>query len=129
MHTWELIFIQSRANDGWYSEDALPTHVWAWPQETWLKKRRRELRSEEKEREGWPIRGQSETSGTTEAHQPTYDNGRDHLPLAPLLLGEDVPAEVRRALREAGSREAAELPMDRYGLARADTGALTDIAA
>ena len=129
MNTWELIFIQSRANYGWYSEDALPTHVWAWPKETWLKKRRRELRSEEKEREGWPIRAHSEMSGTGEAHTSTNDNGRDHLSLVPLLLGEDVPAEVRRALREGRSREAAELLMDRYGLDRADAGALTDIAA
>ena len=129
MNTWELIFIQSRANNGWYSEDALPTHVWAWPQGTWLKKRLRELRSEEKEREGWPFRGQSERSGTGQAHAPTNDNGRDHFSLTPLLLGEDVPAEVRHALSKGRSREDAEFPMDRYSPDRAGAGALTDIAA
>ncbi len=127
MNTWELIFIQSRANDAWYSEDALPTHVWAWPEGTWLKKRLRELRSGEKEREGWPIRGYSERAGTGEAL--TNHDARDHFSLAPLLLGEDVPAEVRRALHEDRSREADGVLMDRYGLARAGAGALTDIAA
>ncbi|HKA33323.1 MAG TPA: hypothetical protein VKH64_08935 [Candidatus Binatia bacterium] len=129
MNTWELIFIQSRANDGWYSEAALPTHVWAWPEQTWLKKRLRELRCEEKEREGWPIRGHSERAGSGEAHTPTHDDARDHFSLMPLLLGEDVPAEVRRALNEGRSREAAGMSMDRYKLDRADAGALTDIAA
>ncbi len=123
MNTWELIFIQSRANDGWYSEDALPTHVWAWPKETWLKKRLRDLRSEEKDRDGWPIRGHSLVP-----HTPaTSGNGGDHFSLVPLLLGEDVPAEVRRALHEVRSREDAGVLMDRYD--RADAGALTDIAA
>jgi hypothetical protein len=127
MNTWELIFIQSRANDGWYNEDALPTHVWAWPKETWLKKRLRELRSEEKDRDGWPIRGHYERSGTGEAHTPRNDNARVHFSLVPLLLAEDVPAEVRRALHEVRSREDAGVLMDRYD--RADAGALTDIAA
>lgn len=46
---WRLIFSQSPANDGWYDEESLPTHVWAWPQDTWLKKRTRELREGEKD--------------------------------------------------------------------------------
>ena len=45
---WRLIFLQSPANDGWYDEDSLPTQVWAWPQDTWLKKRLHELRNEQK---------------------------------------------------------------------------------
>lgn len=44
---WRLIFSQSPANEGWYDEESLPMHVWAWPQDTWLKKRTRELREEE----------------------------------------------------------------------------------
>ena len=47
---WRLIFSQSHANDGRYDEESLPTQVWAWPQDTWLKKRTRELREEQKSR-------------------------------------------------------------------------------
>jgi hypothetical protein len=47
---WRLIFLQSPANDGWYDEESLPTQVWAWPQDTWLKKRTRELREEQRNR-------------------------------------------------------------------------------
>jgi hypothetical protein len=126
MNTWEFIFIQSRANDGWYSEDALPTHFWAWPKETWLKKRLHDLRSAEKDRDGWPIRGHS---AVTHA-RPTSDNGGDHFSLVPLLMAEpDLPAEARRALREGRRHEAAELLMNRYGLNCADAGTLTDVAA
>ena len=46
---WKLIFSQSPANHGWYDEESLPTQVWAWPQDTWLKKRTRELRDQEKD--------------------------------------------------------------------------------
>jgi hypothetical protein len=45
---WRLIFLQSPANNGWYDEQALPTQVWAWPQDTWLKKRLSELREKQK---------------------------------------------------------------------------------
>lgn len=132
MNTWELIFIQSRANDGWYSEDALPTHVWAWPKETWLKKRLRDLRSAGKDRDGWPIRAHSaEASAAGEMHPPaTNDNASGHFSLVPLLLAEaDLPVEARRALREGRRHDAAELLMNRYGLNCADAGALTDVAA
>jgi hypothetical protein len=132
MNSWELIFIQSRANNGWYDEDALPTYVWAWPKETWLKKRLRELRGEEKERDGWPIAGHAaEARGAVEGLAPAMnDNGVDSFSLVPLLLAEaDVPVEARRALREGRRQDAAEQLMDRYGLTRADAGALTDVAA
>jgi hypothetical protein len=115
MNSWELIFIQSRANNGWYDEDALPTYVWAWPKETWLKKRLRDLRSEEKERDGWPIGEHAAESRGAEGPAPSMnDNGVDRLSLVPLLLAEaDIPVEARR----------------RYGLTCADAGALTDVAA
>lgn len=125
MNGWELIFLQSRANDGWYDEGALPPHVWAWPEETWLKRRLRELRSEEKERDGWPIRGHF-----AENAPAAHDNGGHHVSLVPLLLGEeDLPSEVRRALHEGRRRDAADLLKDRYGLDCAEAGALTDVAA
>jgi hypothetical protein len=47
---WRLIFQQSPANECRYDEQSLPMHVWAWPQDTWLKKRTRELREEGKSR-------------------------------------------------------------------------------
>ncbi|SRR5581483_1329065 len=125
MNGWELIFLQSRANAGWYDEDALPTHLWAWPKETWLKKRLRELRSEEKERNGWPIRGHStDENGASAAH-----DGANHFSLVPLLLAENLPVEARDALRQGRRRDAADLLRDRYGLECADADALTDVAA
>ena len=39
MNSWQLIFLQSRANNGAYDEDGLPAQNWEWPQETWLQKR------------------------------------------------------------------------------------------
>ncbi|HEY1371087.1 MAG TPA: hypothetical protein VGH50_01345 [Candidatus Binatia bacterium] len=127
MNSWELVFLQSRANDGWYDEEALPSHIWAWPEGTWLKRRLRELRSEEKERDGWPIRGHSAAANAAPAG---HDDGGNHFSLAPLLLAEaDLPSEVRRALHEGRRRDAAALLKDRYGLDCAEAGELTDVAA
>lgn len=39
MNPWQLIFLQSRANNGAYNEDGLPAQNWEWPQETWFQKR------------------------------------------------------------------------------------------
>ena len=45
MNSWQLMFIQSRANNNFfYIEDSLATQNWAWPQETWFQKRLRYLR-------------------------------------------------------------------------------------
>jgi hypothetical protein len=45
MTTWELIFLQSKANNGAYYDDAsLPDLKWDWPRETWLQERLRYLR-------------------------------------------------------------------------------------
>lgn len=41
---WQLVFQQSRVNNGAYDGDRLPTHNWDWPQDTWLQRRLRYLR-------------------------------------------------------------------------------------
>jgi hypothetical protein len=43
MNSWQLIFLQSRANHGAYDGDKLPAQIWDWPQGTWFQKRRRYL--------------------------------------------------------------------------------------
>lgn len=44
MSSWQLIFLQSKANDGLYNEDELPRQNWKWPQGTWFQKRLRYAR-------------------------------------------------------------------------------------
>jgi hypothetical protein len=44
MNPWQLMFLQSKANDSAYFGDSLATHKWAWPQGTWFQKRLRRLR-------------------------------------------------------------------------------------
>ena len=39
MSFWQLIFLQSRVNNGAYDEDRLPAQNWDWPQGTWFQKR------------------------------------------------------------------------------------------
>jgi hypothetical protein len=39
MTYWELIFVQSRVNNGAYSGDALPATNWDWPRGTWFQER------------------------------------------------------------------------------------------
>ncbi len=39
MKSWELIFRQSRVNNGTYDGDRLPGQNWQWPQDTWLQTR------------------------------------------------------------------------------------------
>jgi len=44
MSSWQLIFIQSKVNNGAYDGDCLLTQNWAWPKETWFQMRLRDLR-------------------------------------------------------------------------------------
>ena len=44
MSSWQLIFEQSKVNNGLYDGDRLPAQNWHWPQDTWLQKRLRYLR-------------------------------------------------------------------------------------
>ena len=45
--SWQLIFQQSKVNNGAYDGDRLPAQNWHWPQGTWLQKRLRFLRKVE----------------------------------------------------------------------------------
>jgi len=47
MSTWEAIFMQSRVNQGYYSEDELPQRPWEWPTATWFRTRLEEVREQE----------------------------------------------------------------------------------
>jgi hypothetical protein len=47
MKSWQLIFLQSRVNNGTYAGEWLPAQNWHWPEETWFQKRRSYLRTRE----------------------------------------------------------------------------------
>lgn len=42
--SWQLIFQQSKVNNGAYGGDRLPPQKWDWPRETWFQTRLRRLR-------------------------------------------------------------------------------------
>ncbi len=44
MSSWQLVFLQSKVNDGLYNEDELPRLNWKWPQGTWFQNRLRYVR-------------------------------------------------------------------------------------
>lgn len=44
MNAWQIIFQQSRVNNGLYIGDALPAQNWQWPSGTWVQNRLRYLR-------------------------------------------------------------------------------------
>jgi hypothetical protein len=57
--SWELIFLQSRVNNGGYDGDHLPTQNWDWPRGTWFQERLRYLsvrRGAERSQEVFTIR-------------------------------------------------------------------------
>lgn len=39
MTSWELIFLQSRVNNGAYDGDHLLAQNWNWPRDTWFQER------------------------------------------------------------------------------------------
>ena len=45
MTSWELIFLQSRVNNGAYDGDHLPAQNWNWPRDTWFQERLYYLRA------------------------------------------------------------------------------------
>jgi hypothetical protein len=45
MSAWQLIFLQSKANNClYYDEDELPQQNWKWPQGTWFQERLQYIR-------------------------------------------------------------------------------------
>lgn len=45
MTSWQLIFLQSRVNNGAYDGDYLPAQNWDWPRRTWFQERLYYLRA------------------------------------------------------------------------------------
>jgi hypothetical protein len=45
MTSWQLVFAQSRVNNGSYAGEQLASQNWHWPKETWFQKRRSYLRT------------------------------------------------------------------------------------
>ena len=50
MNMWESVFLQSRANDGYYDEEGLPDQAWPWPKETWFQERLCKVRNRSRRR-------------------------------------------------------------------------------
>ena len=44
MTSWQLIFLQSKVNNGAYDGDRYFAQNWVWPKETWFQLRLRDLR-------------------------------------------------------------------------------------
>jgi hypothetical protein len=56
---WQSVFELSRASGATYGDDIPPHTNWNWPKETWLQRKRRELREVrelQKEESPWPIK-------------------------------------------------------------------------
>jgi hypothetical protein len=66
MTSWELIFLHSKVNDGFYDEARLPDLKWDWPRETWLQERLRHLRKLRSSMKHW----EREIPGPQGAAQP-----------------------------------------------------------
>jgi hypothetical protein len=49
MTSWQLIFLQSRVNNGAYDGDYLPAQNWDWPRDTWFQARLHYLRAQRRE--------------------------------------------------------------------------------
>ena len=45
MSSWQLIFIQSKVNNGVYDGDRLVAQNWEWPKDTWFQTRLHDLRT------------------------------------------------------------------------------------
>jgi hypothetical protein len=48
MNSWQLIFLQSKVNNGAYYGDLLTPQVWDWPERTWFQERLRYLRKDQR---------------------------------------------------------------------------------
>lgn len=113
MSTWQLIFRQSRVNNGIYDGDRLPPQNWDWPQGTWLQERMRYLRRR-------PASGSKNRPGQNPAR----------LSVVPLLLAEgEISAEARRALLDNRLTDAARALIDEHGLSCTEAGDLLDVSA
>jgi hypothetical protein len=129
MTTWQLIFQQSRANNGAYNGDSLPVRKWDWPQETWFQKRLRSLRNHMTAKTSGSVHS---TNGVAGGSYRMADKGGFPMSfsMVPLLLAEEeIPAEARQALVENRLDDAAELLIRDYGLSCIEAGDLLDVSA
>jgi len=130
MSTWQLIFLQSKANSALYDEDRLPTQNWAWPQETWFQKRRDYLRENRRGR----ALGRKPIKFPNRDAEVAFVDQKEARPAAfsvmPLLLAEgEIPAHAREALLEGRRQDAAGVLMQEYGLSCGEAGQLLEVAA
>jgi hypothetical protein len=70
MSSWQLIFLQSKANSGAYDGDKLPAQYWIWPDGTWFQKRLRYL---QKSQRRWGMHGWREKDRSVGPYGPSLN--------------------------------------------------------
>jgi hypothetical protein len=119
MSPWQLIFRQSRVNNGPYYGDLLTAQNWDWPRGTWFQERLRYLRK-------------ASANGASHESETIAEPGQipARFSVVPLLLAdEEISTEARRALLEHRLEDAADLLMQKYGLSCIEAGDLLDVSA
>ena len=132
MKSWQLIFLQSRANNWMYDGDSLPAQNWDWPQGTWFQERLRDLRKQATAKTSRSFRSTNGRARVARESNRIADKGGFSMSFSvvPLLLAEkEIPAEARRALVENRLQDAAELLMHEYGLSCIEASHLLDVSA
>src|SRR5712692_4810420 len=113
MSPWQIIFQQSRVNNGPYYGDRLPAQNWNWPKGTWFQERLQYLRH-------LPANGSKNGPGQNPAR----------FSLVPLLLADgEISTEARRALLENRLEDAAQALIQEDGLSCIEAGDLLDVSA
>jgi hypothetical protein len=141
MDSWQLIFSQSKVNDGAYDGDRLPDQHWVWPEQTWFQKRRSRLRKtapsnrgnrpdKSKEgKEGRPLSFTRQADGAQGEEVKIVRRAAANFSVVPLLMVEgEIPAEARRALVENRLSDAARLLIGEYGLSCTEAGDLLNVS-
>ncbi|HEY2990802.1 MAG TPA: hypothetical protein VGL11_24020 [Candidatus Binatia bacterium] len=133
MSQWQLIFSQSRVNNGPYFGDILPAQNWDWPQGTWLQERLRYLRKPAPHRNGPMVKwanGKPDSAPSMPVRAAGGETHQQRLSVVPLLLAdEEISGDVHEALLENRLGEAAALLVQKYGLSCVEAGQLLDVSA
>jgi hypothetical protein len=141
MDSWQLIFSQSKVNDGAYDGDRLPDQHWVWPEQTWFQKRRSRLRKaapsnrgngwnkSQEGKEGRSLSFKGKADGAEDGEVKIEHRSAANFSVMPLLMvGDEISAEARRALVENRLSDAARLLMREYGLSCAEAGDLLNVS-
>jgi hypothetical protein len=106
MTSWEVIFLQSRVNNGAYEGDHLPAQNWDWPRGTWFQERLYYLRARRRQIAQRNSLEMKPANGPTGSHiSPVQESTTmakqrqvpGHFSVAPLLLvKQENSAEVRQ---------------------------------